>query len=108
MNVHRTERMESKGASENAVRVGGKERVNPNVLIYTYVHVEEGGRRGAINNHHKYFGRHISRLVCQHWDPPFAILSSLITRGKENKEGRAPWPSPPSFHLLIKIIMTTR
>ena len=43
MNVHRTERMESKGASENAVRVGGKERVNPNVLIYTYVHVEEGG-----------------------------------------------------------------
>lgn len=37
MNVHRTERMESKGASENAVRVGGKERVNPNVLIYTYV-----------------------------------------------------------------------
>lgn len=60
-----------------------------NVLIYVR----------TINNHHKYFGRHISRLVCQHWGPPFAILTSLITRGKGNKEkGPAGIPMDRSFH----------
>lgn len=56
-----------------------------NVLIYVR----------TINNHHKYFGRHISRLVCQHCaEPtfcnPICVFNHAQKRGIERRTTRHP------------------
>lgn len=81
--------------------VGRQPGSGMNVLIYVR----------TINNHHKYFGRHISRLVCQHWSPPFAI-PCVFNHAEKRRRRRDPAPArlvnpggfPNASFRLIKII----
>lgn len=83
-------------------RWGGNAGSGMNVLIYVR----------TINNHHKYFGRHISRLVCQHWSPPFAIpcVFNHAEEGGRDATWHPPvwrtWRFPNTSFRLIKIIMS--